>query len=104
MRMVTADLRHECITRCFLIDEYRIKKFSAVPSRNSWNKHYVGRQISIRSPCMEESNLNVVTDRPESTSTSFESGKLSSPPKLLPVDGTATCVAVGLHSSCAVYR
>ncbi|GFV42051.1 uncharacterized protein TNCV_1569181 [Trichonephila clavipes] len=60
------------------------------------SRHHAGRRRAVRSPSLEESILNVVADRPESStravahvldsdfsccssSTSFESGKLSSP-------------------------
>ena len=38
------------------------------------------------------------------THTSFEPGRLSSPPKLLPMDDAAMCAATEFHRSCVFYR
>ncbi|GFU72218.1 hypothetical protein TNCV_509811 [Trichonephila clavipes] len=59
-----------------------------------------GRRRAVLSPRLEESILNVVLHKPKSMSTSFESGRLSSPPEILPVSGTTMCAAAGT-SSCA---
>ncbi|GFU16819.1 hypothetical protein TNCV_923211 [Trichonephila clavipes] len=62
--MLTAQLRYECITRSFLIDECRITEFfrDYIVTR-----HDAGRRRAVRGPSLEKSILNIVADRPESS-------------------------------------
>ncbi|GFX65086.1 uncharacterized protein TNCV_452241 [Trichonephila clavipes] len=50
------------------------------------------RRRAVRNPILEKKHL-----KRYGSSTSFESGRLLSPPELLPVSGTAMCAAAGLH-------
>ncbi|GFU72436.1 hypothetical protein TNCV_3573851 [Trichonephila clavipes] len=71
LQMVTAELRYECITLSFLVNEYRIRKFFSRQLRETGSfhltRHDASRQSTVRSPRLEESILNVVADRPESS-------------------------------------
>ncbi|GFW62161.1 hypothetical protein TNCV_1685921 [Trichonephila clavipes] len=73
MQMVMSELRNQCIILNFLIDECRITEFF-----RGYNVNFVKPfrstlpdtmlvQVLLRSSSLEESILNVVADRPEST-------------------------------------
>ncbi|GFS94661.1 DUF4817 domain-containing protein [Trichonephila clavipes] len=91
-------------------------------------RHDAGRRRDVRSPSLEESLLNVVVDRSESSTTAvahhvsvshqivcrvlngnrlhifhFQRVQTLNPANYLrlTVGGTAKCIAVGFHSSCA---
>ncbi|GFV91682.1 hypothetical protein TNCV_4762471 [Trichonephila clavipes] len=69
--MVAVELRCECITHSFLIDECWIKEFFSGYIVN-FVKHVrsgspdVGRRRAVHNPSLEVSILNVVADRLES--------------------------------------
>ncbi|GFW65607.1 hypothetical protein TNCV_3550301 [Trichonephila clavipes] len=72
--MIMVELRYECITRSFLIDECRITEFFSsyivnftkqVPS-TSPDLMLVDEKLSVCKSILEESILNIVADGPES--------------------------------------
>ncbi|GFX64822.1 hypothetical protein TNCV_4193171 [Trichonephila clavipes] len=60
-------------------------------------RHDASRRRCVRSPCLKESILNDVPDRVK-YKICCTSGKLSSPPELLPIGGTKTCAAATASS------
>ncbi|GFU80348.1 uncharacterized protein TNCV_3521221 [Trichonephila clavipes] len=60
-------------------------------------RHDAGRRRAVQSPSLEESILNGVADRPESSSTSLNSADYL---LRLPVGRTTMCAAAGLYSLC----
>ncbi|GFX22373.1 uncharacterized protein TNCV_1815741 [Trichonephila clavipes] len=68
-------------------------------------RHGAGQRRVVRSPSLEERILNVVADRPESSTRAVAHHRIQA---LNPADfllrlsmgGTAMCTAAGLHSSC----
>ncbi|GFS91934.1 hypothetical protein TNCV_1931101 [Trichonephila clavipes] len=104
--MVAAELRSECITCSFVIDELRITKL--------FRGYIVNFMIHVRSTS-PDMMLYVVQAWKEEfrtlyllessqvqqlllITTSFESGRLSSPAELLPMSGTNMCATSGANS------
>ncbi|GFU79959.1 hypothetical protein TNCV_578391 [Trichonephila clavipes] len=65
------ELRYECITHSFLMPDHRNFQllYRQIHEIRSFHvtSHGSGRQRAVRSPRLEESILNVVIDRPESS-------------------------------------
>ncbi|GFX20930.1 uncharacterized protein TNCV_79851 [Trichonephila clavipes] len=69
-------------------------------------RHAADRRSAVRRPTLEEIILNVVSDRPESSTRSVAHDRVQAlnPADYLlrlPVNGTAMCAAAGLHDLCA---
>ncbi|GFV80077.1 hypothetical protein TNCV_1476401 [Trichonephila clavipes] len=115
--MVIAELRVECITRIFLINECRITEYFSGYIFNFVKhiryhiiRHDADRRRAVCSPSLEKGILNVVADRPESSTTAV-AHYINQVQDWIPADfvlrmpigATAICVAAGLHRSCAEY-
>ena len=118
----------------FLIDECRIIKFfsgyivnlvkpdmklvdmccmQSKPGRKHfehchWQTRVKYKNCCSSNRCSSDRLQNVkrkgLTLLPFSVSTSFESGRLSSPSERLPIGDAAMCAAAGLHRSCIICR
>ncbi|GFV61949.1 hypothetical protein TNCV_4107531 [Trichonephila clavipes] len=122
--MLTVELCYECITHSFLIAKCRITEYFSgyiVNIVKHVTKHDTGHHQAVHSPSLEESILNTVADRPESStravahhvsvchqtvcrveqksltpppfsaSTSFEFGGLSSPTAICTINSGPPC-------------
>ncbi|GFY13523.1 hypothetical protein TNCV_4958931 [Trichonephila clavipes] len=101
MQMVMAELRYECITRSFLIDECRITEYVRDYIVNFVEQvHYtspdmmLGQQRAVRNSSLEESILCLI----DPSQVQELITKLFSSPELLPVGGATMCAAASASS------
>ncbi|GFU23864.1 hypothetical protein TNCV_3331451 [Trichonephila clavipes] len=100
--MVMSELLCERSTRSFLIDECRITEFFSGYIVNFVKHDPILRPV--RSPSLKNSILNVMADRPESSTSAVAHHQvqaLNPGNYLLRVGETTMCAAAGLHGSCA---
>ncbi|GFT17725.1 hypothetical protein TNCV_2588171 [Trichonephila clavipes] len=72
LQMVTTELRYECITRslCRNVTAHDTARLHRQLRETRWfhvTRRDAGRRRTVRSPSLEESTLNVVIDRTESS-------------------------------------